>query len=48
MLYVAASASPVEDMLLLKDKKGLTAADYAVQQGNEVGYLGCACVVTCW
>ncbi len=48
MLYVAASTSPVEDMLLLKDKKGLTAADYAVQQGNEVGYLGCACVVTCW
>jgi len=47
-LYMAASASSEEDMLLLKDKRGLTAADYAVQQGNEVGYLGCACVATCW
>lgn len=34
-LYMAASASPDEDMLLLKDKRGLTAAAYAVQQGNE-------------
>lgn len=39
MLYMAASASPEEGMLLLKDKRGLTAAAYAVQQGNEVGYL---------
>ncbi|KAL0037126.1 hypothetical protein WJX79_001631 [Trebouxia sp. C0005] len=35
MLYMAASASPEEGMLLLKDKRGLTAAAYAVQQGNE-------------
>lgn len=48
MLYMAASASPVEDMLLVKDKRGLTAAAYAVQQGNEVGYLAFPCVATSW
>ena len=48
MLYMAASASPKEDMLLLKDKRGLTAAAYAVQQGNEVGCLAFTCVATCW
>lgn len=47
-LYMAASASPDEDMLLLKDKRGLTAAAYAVQQGNEVGYLAFTYVATCW
>ncbi len=48
MLYMAASASPDEDMLLLKDKRGLTAAAYALQQGNEVGYLAFTCVALCW
>ena len=36
MLYMASSVSPHEDMLLVKDKKGVTAAAYARKQGNWV------------
>ena len=39
MCCMAATGRPYDDMLAIKDKRGLTAAAWALKQGNKVSTL---------